>query len=135
MDSAARAKNISLQYCMALPNQLMQTLELPAVTNARASDDNTPRNMHRWGIGYTALFFNELQVAPFMDNVWTMPEQPCGPSKYTSILPLLVSDSLDRLRRENRRARALLLAAEPDGGRCDIAPVFAAIIYIYLTDG
>lgn len=78
MDSAAQEKNISLQYCMALPNQLMQTLELPAVTNARASDDNTPRNGHRWGIGYTALFFNELRVAPFMDNVWSVAAQSCG---------------------------------------------------------
>jgi hypothetical protein len=63
---------------MALPNQLMQTLELPAVTNARASDDNTPLNAHRWGIGYTALFFNELRVALFMDNVWSAADQGCG---------------------------------------------------------
>lgn len=80
MDTAAQEKNISLQYCMAQPNQLMQTLELPAVTNARASDDNTPQNRHRWAIGYTALFFNELRVLPFMDNVWTRANQSCGGS-------------------------------------------------------
>ena len=40
---------------MSMPSQIMDSLLLPAVTNARASPDNTPTNENRWLIGYVVL--------------------------------------------------------------------------------
>lgn len=70
--SAALSHGISHQLCMSLPSQIMDTLLLPAVTNARASPDNTPgRFDYRWRIGYTSLLMWPLDVQPFFDNTWT----------------------------------------------------------------
>jgi hypothetical protein len=80
--AAAQANGLSHQLCMALPSQVMSSLLLPSLTNARASPDNTPTNEHRWKIGYTSLLMWPLQIAPFFDNVWTTsiePSEPYGP--------------------------------------------------------
>ena len=83
--AAALSHGISHQMCMALPSQIMSTLQMPAVTNARASPDNTPTNENRWKIGYTSLLMWPLDVQPFFDNVWTEavePAEPYGPGVY-----------------------------------------------------
>eukprot|EP01045_Picozoa_sp_COSAG04_P038925 COSAG04_NODE_10662_length_760_cov_5.124054_1_plen_252_part_11 len=79
MAAATRRRGVSLQYCMSLPAMIMAALRYPAVTNARASPDNTPVNEARWQIGYTSMFMWPLRVAPFADNVWTAPVEPANP--------------------------------------------------------
>jgi len=37
---AVLQRKIGIQYCMGLSSWALQTLEFPAVTNARASEDN-----------------------------------------------------------------------------------------------
>ena len=72
MAQAALSYGISHQLCMSLPSQIMDTLLLPAVTNARASPDNQPGVFdNRWKIGYTSLLMWPLEVQPFFDNTWT----------------------------------------------------------------
>lgn len=68
MADAALALGISVQYCMTLPGQMLQSLEFPAVTSIRASDDGGrpyttmgPTNMLLWA----------LDVRPFKDNALT----------------------------------------------------------------
>ena len=38
-DLASRKYNMTMQLCMELPSNLMQSLEMPSVTNARSSGD------------------------------------------------------------------------------------------------
>ena len=40
MADAVLQRKIGIQYCMGLSSWALQTLEFPAVTNARASEDN-----------------------------------------------------------------------------------------------
>ena len=77
---ASHDHGISTQICMDIPAAALQSLLLPAVTNARASEDNFPGGnsaaapgwqQGRWKIAYTSLFYNALELAPFMDVVWT----------------------------------------------------------------
>jgi hypothetical protein len=76
---AALKYGVSHQLCMAMPSQAMDSLLLPAVTNARASGDNTPTNENRWLIGYTSLLLWPLDVQPFFDNVWSTAHEPAQP--------------------------------------------------------
>jgi len=81
MADAALQRKIGIQYCMGLSSWALQTLEFPAVTNARASEDNFPGGSHaskwakgsRWQIGYTSLFLNAIAIRPFLDVVWSAP--------------------------------------------------------------
>lgn len=68
MADAALSLGISVQYCMTLPSQMLQSLEFPAVTSMRSSDDggrpyttNGPTNMLLWA----------LDIRPFKDNALT----------------------------------------------------------------
>jgi hypothetical protein len=39
LSNAAAKLNVPVQFCMSYPRYILETLRLPAVTNARASDD------------------------------------------------------------------------------------------------
>ena len=82
---AALEQQVSVQYCMPLPCQLLIALQLPAVTNARASGDNFPvayqpgGNPDRWMIPYTSILLSAMAIRPFMDVIWTAADQPGNP--------------------------------------------------------
>jgi hypothetical protein len=81
--TAAHKFGISHQLCMSLPSQIMDSLLLPAVTNARASPDNVPGSFnYRYKIAYTSMLLWPLDVAPFSDNSWTMAREPSEPYKH-----------------------------------------------------
>jgi hypothetical protein len=65
MADAALALNVSVQYCMPLPGHMLQTLEFPAVTNARASPDG---GRPFTNMGPTNMLLWALDVRPFKDN-------------------------------------------------------------------
>lgn len=67
---------------MDLPSFALASVELDAVTNARASTDNFPSaedgpNGHwRWKIAYGSLLYSVLGLQPFMDVIWTTAVEP-----------------------------------------------------------
>lgn len=46
MGTAAARNDLTIQYCMSWPRHIMQSVEIPAVTNARASYDYHPDSSH-----------------------------------------------------------------------------------------
>ena len=62
MAQAAHDMTMSVQLCMTLPAYIMASLQWPAVTNARASEDNFPTNENRWKIAYTSMFYAALDI-------------------------------------------------------------------------
>ncbi|XP_046547850.1 uncharacterized protein LOC124257765 isoform X2 [Haliotis rubra] len=75
MGNGAAKNGLTIQYCMAYPRFMLQSLEIPVVTQARASHDNRP-GTDNWKIGVTSLFAWAIGVAPFKDNFWTTSVQP-----------------------------------------------------------
>eukprot|EP01048_Picozoa_sp_COSAG05_P019611 COSAG05_NODE_3115_length_2313_cov_1.386631_1_plen_77_part_00 len=66
---------------MDLPSFALASVELDAVTNARASTDNFPSaedgaSNPRWKIAYDALLYASLGLQPFMDVIWSTAVQP-----------------------------------------------------------
>jgi hypothetical protein len=70
MDRGANKNALSIQYCMANPRHLLQSLETRTVTQARATDDYRPGN-DQWKIGHTAPYLQALGIAPSKDGFWT----------------------------------------------------------------
>jgi hypothetical protein len=78
MATAAEEHGIFIQYCMPWSRHLLSSLQFPAVTQARASDDYQPGNA-QWQIGYTSMLYRALGLAPFKDNFWTTQWQEGNP--------------------------------------------------------
>jgi hypothetical protein len=70
MQVESAARNVTTQYCMALCRQILQSVELLSVTNARASNDYHPGNS-QWDIGTTSIFLHALGLAPSKDSYWS----------------------------------------------------------------
>jgi hypothetical protein len=70
MGDAALRYDLTIQYCMPWPRHLLQSVEIPAVTQTRVSDDYTPGNS-QWQIGDTTILANALGLAAFKDNFHT----------------------------------------------------------------
>ena len=79
MASGAQAAGLTMQLCMAYPRHLLQSVEAPAITQVRASDDHVPPGTTaQWRMGYSSLFSWSIGVAPFKDNAWSTSKQPGG---------------------------------------------------------
>lgn len=73
LDGMARAAwehNASLQLCMALPSDMLMSLLLPVVTNARASQDYGAGG-NNWQIGGSSLLLSAVGMRASKDNFWT----------------------------------------------------------------
>ncbi|CAF1499818.1 unnamed protein product [Adineta ricciae] len=92
MGSAAERVGINIQYCMSLPRHILQALEIPRVTHARASDDYAVRlrdpQKSQWNIGISSMFADAIGLAPFKDVLWSTSEQPGSPYSATAKEPL-----------------------------------------------
>ncbi|XP_046547869.1 uncharacterized protein LOC124257772 [Haliotis rubra] len=75
MGNGAAKNGLTIQYCMSYPRHMLQSLEIPVVTQARVSHDNRP-DTDNWKIGVTSLFSWSIGIAPFKDNFWTTSVQP-----------------------------------------------------------
>ena len=53
---------------------LLQSVEVPAVTNVRASHDYHP-NIDQWSTGVSGMFHHAVGLAPSKDNFWTTDKQ------------------------------------------------------------
>ncbi|ESO98847.1 hypothetical protein LOTGIDRAFT_158797 [Lottia gigantea] len=79
MGRAAQENGITIQYCMSNPRHIMQSVEIPVVTQARASGDYRA-GKDNWKIGISSIMVDALGVAPFKDNFWSSPDQPGNPA-------------------------------------------------------
>ena len=70
VDSGARKANATVQMCMTLVRQLLQSVEMRSVTNARASNDYHPSNDQWECIGTTSILTHALGIAPSKDSYW-----------------------------------------------------------------
>merc|ERR1719336_1063093 len=79
MDRAAAYANVTIQMCMSYVRNILQSTQMPAVTNARASGDYHPGG-GQWNTGTTAILAHAVGIAPSKDNYWSTAVQP--DSKY-----------------------------------------------------
>merc|ERR1712228_1122762 len=77
MGRAADSHDLSIQYCMDYTRNLMTSVELSSVTQARASGDYHPGN-DQWKVGVTAIFTSAIDIAPSKDSYWSMPDAQSG---------------------------------------------------------
>jgi len=87
MGDAAAELDITIQYCMPLPMHILQSVEIQAVTQVRASNDyqHTPA-VPQWEIAYSSLLEWSIGLIPFKDDFWTTMNQTGCPSNYPSCL-------------------------------------------------
>ena len=73
MGNAATKYGIRIQYCMPYVRHLLQSVEIPSVTQIRVSDDNVPgaSGLFQWIIGETSMLTFNLGLAPFKDGFLT----------------------------------------------------------------
>lgn len=66
MDRGVHEHNLGLQLCMAWPRHVLQSLEMPSVTQGRASSDYSLKS-EQWRIGDGALFLDAIALRPTKD--------------------------------------------------------------------
>ena len=72
MGTAAANNGISIQYCMSHCRHMLASVEIPAVTQARASGDYSQSRTDQWSqLGTTSMFAYAIGVAPSKDNYWS----------------------------------------------------------------
>jgi len=76
MADAALERGISIQYCLPSATDMLQSLSLPAVVQARASGDYVNTQANAFEIGGSALFMGAVRIAPSKDTLWTASPQP-----------------------------------------------------------
>jgi hypothetical protein len=92
MSAGAASANLTVQYCMPLPNDILASAAAPAVTNARASDDYfhacgsdqanwadcDGNNGLQWNIGYVSMVHHALGLLPFKDGFYSSTNAQVG---------------------------------------------------------
>lgn len=82
MGQGAAKNDLTIQYCMPHIRHLLASLEVSAVTQARASDDyvvSPYEGVDNWRIGGQSLLIDALGLAPSKDGFWTTSIQPGNP--------------------------------------------------------
>ncbi len=86
MGKAADSNGMTIQYCMSHCRHILASVEIPSVTQARASGDyhpGTPYPHDQWHqLGTTGILAWAVGVAPSKDNYWSSTYQP-GSLHYT----------------------------------------------------
>eukprot|EP01060_Flectonema_neradi_P022193 TRINITY_DN3046_c2_g1_i1.p1 TRINITY_DN3046_c2_g1~~TRINITY_DN3046_c2_g1_i1.p1 ORF type:complete len:565 (+),score=113.29 TRINITY_DN3046_c2_g1_i1:50-1696(+) len=81
MGTAASRNDLTIQYCMAYPRHIVQSVEVQAVSQVRASHDYRPGNDQWQPLGITGILTYALGLKPSKDNFWTTDAQ-AGTPKY-----------------------------------------------------
>eukprot|EP00054_Salpingoeca_dolichothecata_P012674 m.70327 g.70327 ORF g.70327 m.70327 type:complete len:763 (+) comp20068_c0_seq1:336-2624(+) len=76
MGTAAEKNGMTIQYCMSHCRHIMQSVEIPSVTQARASGDYSGQTSDQWKVGVTSIFAHAVGIAPTKDNYWSTTFQP-----------------------------------------------------------
>ena len=112
MGHAASEQRVPMQLCLVTASDLLASLSMPWVTNARASGDYA-FCADSWDIGFPSLLHWAVGVRPFKDVMWTTPHQPGSPYENTTLLPSMYKRCLDakgRHAQPNVRLDALVSA-------------------------
>ena len=89
MADAAKERNITLQYCLASSTDMLASLTMPAVVQARASGDyaRPQGDVKPWSnvvtLGGASLLLGATKMAPSKDTLWTASPQPPTSSDRT----------------------------------------------------
>nr|XP_022327168.1 uncharacterized protein LOC111126669 isoform X3 [Crassostrea virginica] len=78
MAEAAEELNLTIQLCMSLPRHALMSVSLPAVTQARVSQDYH-LEPEQWRIGISSILASALLLAPSKDTFWTTVRQTGNP--------------------------------------------------------
>lgn len=78
MGEAAEQLNLTIQLCMSLPRHALMSYTLPAITQARVSQDYH-LEPEQWRIGMSSILASALNLAPSKDTFWTTERQPGNP--------------------------------------------------------
>jgi hypothetical protein len=78
MGRAAQDCHVAVQYCMPLPRHILQSVEIPAVTQVRASGDYVAGLWIQqwWNVAVSSLLYVALDLKPSKDNAWSKSIQP-----------------------------------------------------------
>ena len=89
MATAAEERNITIQYCLPSATDMLESLSLPSVIQARASGDyaRPEGNTQPWSnvvtLGGASLLMGATKMAPSKDTLWTASPQPNTSSDRT----------------------------------------------------
>ena len=75
----------------------MQSVELQAVTQARASGDYHPGS-NQWQVGISSIFADALAIRPTKDNFWSVPTESNGKVPGTDQCEAPYNNSCGKLR-------------------------------------
>ena len=88
MGAAAEQVGLNIHYIMSFPRHILKALEVPRVTQARASEDYITdlhhSNKGQWKIGITGMILDALGMTPNKDVLWSTSVQPGNPYGDTS---------------------------------------------------
>jgi hypothetical protein len=84
MGAAAEQVDINIHYIMSYPRHFLKALEVPRVTQIRASGDyafnlENPIESSQWNMGITSMIVDALGLAPNKDVLWSTSVQPDNP--------------------------------------------------------
>ena len=83
MADAALERNIAIQYCLPSATDMLVSLRLPAVVQARASSDYAELDtLNVAQLGGSSLLMGAVSIAPSKDTLWTRSPQPPTYSDY-----------------------------------------------------
>lgn len=88
MSRGCERHDVNMQLCMPYPRHVLQSVEMYAVTQSRASDDYQPNN-NQWQDATSSLVLSALGIAPFKDSFWTTSVQPGNPYNQNENAPAL----------------------------------------------
>lgn len=71
MGTAASRNSLTVQYCMSWTRHMMQSVEIQAVTQARASGDYHPGSDQWRPLGLSSIFAHAIAIKPTKDNFWS----------------------------------------------------------------
>ena len=76
MADAGLERGIAIQYCLCSATDILESLTLPAVVQARASGDYVNKETNPFALGGSSLLMGALAIAPSKDTLWTSSPQP-----------------------------------------------------------
>ncbi|XP_062608013.1 uncharacterized protein LOC134269826, partial [Saccostrea cucullata] len=83
MGGAAQDQNLTMQLCMSLPRHALTSVTLPAITQARVSQDYH-LEPEQWRIGISSMLASAIGLAPYKDTFWSTHQQTGNP-RYPDI--------------------------------------------------
>ena len=87
MSLAAAEHGTPVQLCMDLPAVALASVQWGAVTNARLQGDGFPDDGGRYDIFQSSLLYSAIDLAPFLDVVWTTSCQPLPDNVFKECEP------------------------------------------------